>query len=255
LEAKTMKTGALIIGDELLSGKRQDKHMQSLIRILAARGMKLAWAEYLGDDPARIEAALRRAVASGDLVFSFGGIGATPDDHTRACAAAALGEPLAVHPEARALIEGRFGDEAYPHRIHMGTFPASASIIPNPVNQIPGFSCGHVHFVPGFPNMAWPMVEWVLDTHYRQLFSDTPDVERGCIALDAREGDLISLMQDFVARYPALRLSSLPSFGNERIAQMHIEFGFSGQSALVDIALSEWQKALQAKGYTVQPKV
>lgn len=249
-----MKTGALIIGDELLSGKRQDKHMQSLIRMLAARGMKLAWAEYLGDDPARIETALRRAFASGDLVFSFGGIGATPDDHTRACAAAALGEPLTVHPEARALIEGRFGDEAYPHRINMGTFPASASIIPNPVNQIPGFSCANVHFVPGFPNMAWPMVEWVLDTHYRQLFSDSPDVERGCIALDAREGDLISLMQDFVARYPALRLSSLPSFGNERIAQMHIEFGFSGQSALVDIALSEWQKALQAKGYTLQAK-
>ena len=249
-----MKIGALIIGDELLSGKRQDKHMQALIRMLAARGMKLAWAEYLGDDPARIEAALVRAFAGGDLVFSFGGIGATPDDHTRACAARALGEPLVVHPEAKALIEGRFGDEAYPHRINMGTFPQSAAIIPNPVNQIPGFSCRHVHFVPGFPNMAWPMVAWVLDTHYRELFSDTPDVEQGCIALDAREGDLISLMQEFVARYPALRFSSLPSFGNDAIPQMHIEFSFSGQAALVDIALSEWQKALQAKGYTVQAK-
>ena len=86
-----MNTGALIIGDELLSGKRQDKHMPALIRLLAERGMKLAWVEYLGDDPARIEAALRRAFASGDLVFSFGGIGATPDDYTRTCAAQAPG--------------------------------------------------------------------------------------------------------------------------------------------------------------------
>lgn len=249
-----MNVGALIIGDELLSGKRQDKHMQALIRLLAARGMKLAWAEYLGDSPQRIEDALRRAFAGGDLVFSFGGIGATPDDHTRGCAARALSELLTVHPQARELIEGRFGTEAYPHRINMGAFPASASIIPNPVNQIPGFSCRDVHFVPGFPSMAWPMVEWVLDTHYRQLHSDSPDVEQGCIALQAKEGDLIGLMQEFVDRYPKLRLSSLPSFGNETIPQMHIEFGFSGQPALVAIALDEWKKALQARGYVLQDK-
>ncbi|OWY40612.1 competence/damage-inducible protein A [Xenophilus sp. AP218F] len=249
-----MQTGALIIGDELLSGKRQDKHMQALIRILAARGMKLAWAEYLGDDPVRIEAALRRAFAGGDLVFSFGGIGATPDDHTRPCAARALGAPLVLHPEAKILLETRFGAEAYPHRIHMGHFPEGASLIPNPVNQVPGFSCGHVHFVPGFPSMAWPMAEWVLDTHYRQLFNDQPDIEQGCIAVNAKEGDLIGLMQDFTARYPALKLSSLPNFGNESIPQMHIEFGFAGRAALVEIALAEWKKALQALGYEIREK-
>ncbi|PRP70801.1 competence/damage-inducible protein A [Chromobacterium amazonense] len=250
-----MQVGALIIGDELLSGKRQDKHMQALIRILAARGMKLAWAEYLGDDPARIESALRRAFAGGDLVFSFGGIGATPDDHTRGCAARALGVPLALHPEAKALLEARFGDEAYPHRIHMGHFPQGAAIIPNPVNQIPGFSCGHVHFVPGFPSMAWPMIEWVLDTHYRQLFNDQPDIEKTCIAIAAKEGDLIGLMQEFTTRYPSLKLSSLPNFGNETIPEMHIEFGFSGQPALLEIAMAEWRKALSERGYELRQKV
>ncbi|AUH51526.1 competence/damage-inducible protein A [Chromobacterium sp. ATCC 53434] len=249
-----MQVGALIIGDELLSGKRQDKHMQTLIRILAARGMKLAWAEYLGDDPARIEAALRRAFAGDDLVFSFGGIGATPDDHTRACAAAALGLPLAPHPDACALIEARFGADAYPHRIQMGHFPQGAAIIPNPVNQIAGFFHGHVHFLPGFPSMAWPMAEWVLDTCYRQLFNDSPDIEKACIAIRAREGDLIGLMQDFTARYPALRLSSLPNFGNEAIPEMHIEFGFAGQPALVEIAIVEWVKALGERGYEVRDK-
>ncbi|UTH73695.1 molybdopterin-binding protein [Chromobacterium sp. IIBBL 290-4] len=249
-----MQTGALIIGDELLSGKRQDKHMQALIRILAARGMKLAWAEYLGDDPGRIEAALRRAFASGDLVFSFGGIGATPDDHTRACAARALGLSLELHPEAKVLLESRFGDEAYPHRIQMGHFPQGSAIIPNPVNQVPGFSHGHVHFVPGFPSMAWPMIEWALDTRYRQLFNDQPDIEKACIAINAREGDLIGLMQDFTHRYPSLKLSSLPSFGNDAIPQMHIEFGFAGQPDLVEIAMSEWRKALMDRAYELREK-
>ena len=249
-----MDVGALIIGDELLSGKRQDKHLQALIRILAARGMKLSWAEYLGDRPERITDALKRAFASPDLVFSFGGIGATPDDHTRQCAATALGVPLAVHPEAQALIEERFGEEAYPHRINMGAFPESARIIPNPVNQIPGFSVSNVHFVPGFPAMAWPMIEWVLDTHYVHLFNDQPDVEETLVALGAREGDLISLMQDMTARYPALRFSSLPNFGNARFAQMHIEFGFTGAPALVGIAIAELEKALKARGYEVVRK-
>lgn len=251
LKGEIMQTGAIIIGDELLSGKRSDKHLAALIRILAARGMKLSWAEYLGDDPERIAATLQRAFAGPDLVFSFGGIGATPDDHTRGCAARASGQPLVLHPEAQALLEARFGDEAYPHRIQMGFFPQGASIIPNPVNQVPGFSLGHVHFVPGFPAMAWPMIESVLDSRYRHLFSQTPDVDRTLIALDAREGDLIALMQTFVERYPQLRLSSLPSFGNDRIAQMHIEFGFNGPQALAEVAVAELAAALKARGYAL----
>ena len=249
-----MNIAAIIIGDELLSGKRQDKHLQALIRILAARGLSLAGAEYVGDDPERITAALQRAFNGSELVFSFGGIGATPDDHTRACAAQALGLPLEVQSEAGALIEARFGADAYPHRINMAMFPPGSRIIPNPVNQIAGFSHGHVHFVPGFPAMAWPMIEWVLDSQYRHLFNDSPDVEQGVIALDAREGDLITLMQDFSQRYPALKLSSLPSFGSDTIAQMHIDFGFTGQRQLVEIAMGEWRKALTAAGYTLRER-
>ena len=103
-------------------GKRQDKHLPKLIELLAARG-PLAWAQYLATTRRALLAALRHSLASGDLVFSFGGIGATPDDHTRACAAAALDAPLAIHPEGWLLVEGRFGDEAYPHRINMVNIP------------------------------------------------------------------------------------------------------------------------------------
>jgi molybdopterin-biosynthesis enzyme MoeA-like protein len=248
-----MAFGAIIIGDELLSGKRQDKHLQALIRLLAARGLRLSWADYVGDEPERIEASLRRAFAGDDVVFSFGGIGATPDDHTRQSAAAALGRPLEIHPEARAILEQRFGADAYPHRIHMGEFPAGSRLIPNPVNQIAGFSVGRVHFVPGFPAMAWPMVEWVLEHDYSDLFDPAPVLEKSVTALKAREGDLIGLMQDFVARYPELRFSSLPCFGSERIPDMHIEFGVTGREALVDIALAEFVHALKARGYALLP--
>jgi len=248
-----MNIGALIIGDELLSGKRADKHLAALIGILAARGLRLSWAEMRGDNPADISAALRRMLASDDLVFSFGGIGATPDDHTRACAAEAAGLPLALHPEAKQLLEQRFGDDAYPHRIQMGYFPVGARLIPNPVNQVAGFSLQHLHFVPGFPAMAWPMIEWVLDTQYAHLRPPESEIERTVIALDAREGELIDLMQVFVARYPALRFSSLPNFGNERIKQMHIEFGFTGARGLVEQALAEFCSELKARGLSLLP--
>ena len=96
--------GALIIGDEILSGRRVDKHLPKLIELLSERGLALSWAQHVGDDPVRITRMLSDAFASGDVVFSFGGIGATPDDHTRQCAAAALKQPLVLHPQAKVLI-------------------------------------------------------------------------------------------------------------------------------------------------------
>src|SRR3989440_12242764 len=99
-----MGMGAIIIGDEIIRGKREDKHFAKLIEILRVRGMRLDWCNYLGDKPDLITATLRRTMASGDIVFSFGGIGATPDDHTRECAAEAAGLDLGLHPDAEAAI-------------------------------------------------------------------------------------------------------------------------------------------------------
>ena len=108
--------GLIIVGDEILSGKRADKHMPKAIELLAARGLQLSYADYVGDDPERITATLARAFAAartrGDVVFSFGGIGATPDDHTRHCAARALGVALELHPQAKVLIRERMHDVA-----------------------------------------------------------------------------------------------------------------------------------------------
>ena len=242
----TIAWGAIVIGDEIMSGKRQDKHMAQVIRTLASRGLELAWCEHVGDDPGRITASLARYFASEDVVFSFGGIGATPDDHTRACAASAAGVELCLHPEAEAEIRSRFGAETTPQRLAMGEFPLGARIIPNPYNRIPGFSMGSVYFLPGFPEMAWPMMEWVLDTNYSQLFSPGAIAERAIIVRGAGESQLIDLMRRCGERYPGLKVFSLPRMAPH---DRHIELGVRGDAARVPLAIEELQSGVSALGF------
>ncbi|MGH8691243.1 MAG: competence/damage-inducible protein A [Burkholderiales bacterium] len=240
--------GAFIIGDELLVGKREDKHLTFLITALAKRGLRLAWAQYLGDDPERLTAALRRSLDSKDVVFSFGGIGATPDDHTRQCAAAALNLELRLHPEAEREIRARFGGEVTPQRLAMGEFPEGSAIIPNPVNRIPGFSLREHHFVPGFPQMAWPMVEWVLDTRYRELFNRDKWAEKSILVFEAGESQLIPAMKDVEAGFKGIKVFSLPSMGQDG-SRIHVELGVRGDPAQVEPAMQKLRQLVGAAGF------
>jgi molybdopterin-biosynthesis enzyme MoeA-like protein len=266
-----MNFGIIIIGDEILSGRREDKHLAKTIALFSARGLQLAYADYVGDSPERITATLRRAFASGDAVFSFGGIGATPDDHTRQCAAAALQCALALHPQAKALIRERMQDIAREkdmpyeperddnlHRLNMGVFPEGARIIPNPYNKIPGFTCegagkGAVHFVPGFPVMAWPMVEWVLDTQYQAHFSQNAWQESSIIVFGAMEASLTPLMERIEAAH-AVKVFSLPSVDHPEYGR-HIELGVKGAPAAVDAAYADLVAALRVMQIPLGPEM
>ena len=254
--------GAIIIGDEILSGKRADKHMPKVIELLSARGLSLSWADYVGDSPERITATLARAFASGQVIFSFGGIGATPDDHTRQCAGQALGRQLHLHPEAEALIRERMQDTAREqgtlyepdrpdniHRLNMGMFPVGCTIIRNPYNKIPGFTCtgeggGTVHFVPGFPVMAWPMMEAVLDSEYAPWFQTEPRMEKSVILFGSMEATLTPLMQAIELQHPEIKVFSLPSVDHPQWGR-HIELGVKGPSAAVDKAFADLKKGLE----------
>jgi molybdopterin-biosynthesis enzyme MoeA-like protein len=244
-----MPIGAIIIGDEIMRGKRQDKHLAQLIAMLRSRGLTLAWCQYLGDNPELITATLRRTLAGTDIVFSFGGIGATPDDHTRACAAAAAGVPLALHPDAEAEIRGRFGADTTPNRLKMGEFPQGASIIPNSYNRICGFSLREHHFVPGFPIMAWPMVEWVLDQRYTRLFHRHAEAEDSIVVYGSAESVLTPLMEAVEAKYRGLKVFSLPSVG-EGGQRRHIELGVRGAPEEVPAAMEELRRGVTAVGGT-----
>jgi molybdopterin-biosynthesis enzyme MoeA-like protein len=240
--------GALIIGDELLVGKRQDKHLGFLIGALAKRGLRLGWAHYAGDDPQRLKAVLERSLASDDVVFSFGGIGATPDDHTRQCAAAVAGVPLRLHPDAEREIRGRFGGETTPPRLTMGEFPEGAAIIPNPVNRIPGFSLREHHFVPGFPQMAWPMVEWVLDQRYRHLFDRDRWSEASMLVFEAGESQLIPAMQAIEAHFEGIKVFSLPSIAADG-SRLHVELGVRGAPTRVGEAMDALRQLVAQAGF------
>ena len=257
--------GLIIVGDEILSGKRADKHMPKVIELLSARGLALSYADYVGDSPERITATLCRAFSSADIVFSCGGIGATPDDHTRQCAARALGVDLVLHPQAEVLIRERMQDTAREqgvpyeadrpdnvHRLNMGVFPKGARIVPNPYNKIPGFSCngpqgGAVHFLPGFPVMAWPMIEWVLDHEYPHLFNQSPQTEQSVIVFGAMEAALTPMMQRIEQQHPGIRVFSLPSVDHPQYGR-HIELWREGACSrrscclgrFVDVSARSW---------------
>ena len=262
-----MNFGLIIIGDEILSGKRADKHLPKAIELLAARGLSLSWARYVGDDPQRITADLRHAFECGDVVFSCGGIGATPDDHTRQCAAAALAVPLALHPQARDLILERMRDTAKEqgiafepdrhdnvHRLNMGVFPEGAQIIPNPYNKIAGFSVRDVHFVPGFPVMAWPMIEWVLDTHYAELHGRSLQREKSVIVFGAMEATLTPLMERIEAEFAGVKVFSLPSVDHPQWGR-HIELGVKGQVELLDEPYRVLLAGLESHGAKLGPEL
>jgi molybdopterin-biosynthesis enzyme MoeA-like protein len=267
-----MKTGLIIVGDEILSGKREDKHLAKVIELLSKRGMALSWVRYCGDEPAQLTADLVYANQSGDLVFSCGGIGATPDDHTRQCAAVAWNLPLQMHPQAHDLIMERMMAMAaekgevfdatrdHSHRLNMGVFPQGAAIIPNPFNKIPGFwlkggtGQGAVYFVPGFPVMAWPMIEWVLDTHYPHLHRSQVQHECSVIVKGAMEASLTPLMLEIEAAFPGVKVFSLPSVDHPQWGK-HIDLGVKGADpAQVQAAYAQMRAALVLKQAEIGPE-
>jgi molybdopterin-biosynthesis enzyme MoeA-like protein len=201
------------------------------------------------------------------VVFSCGGIGATPDDHTRRCAADALGRPLALHPRARELIVERMRDVAAEkgepfepdrpdnlHRLQMGWFPEGAEIIPNSYNKIPGFQVGSVYFVPGFPVMAWPMIEWVLDHHLAHLHRVAATRELSVIVKGTMESLLTPLMEAIEAHHPAIRVFSLPSVDHAQWGA-HIELGVKGEGVEVDLAYARLMAGLRALGAKLGPEL
>jgi molybdopterin-biosynthesis enzyme MoeA-like protein len=259
--------GLIIVGDEILSGKRKDAHLPKVIELLVARGLQLRWARYVGDERPRIAEALADAFGSGDVVFCCGGIGATPDDHTRQAAAAALGRELVLHPRAEALIRERMRDvarergEPYEperpdnvHRLNMGVFPQGAEIIANPYNKIPGFTVGDVHFLPGFPVMAHPMIEALLDTRYRHRHGSQVLAERSLIVFGAMEATLTPLMETIEREHAGVRVFSLPSVDHPQYGR-HIELGVKGAAAEVDAAFARLRGALVAMGISLGPNL
>lgn len=201
--------GLIIIGTEILDGRRADKHFEHFREQLVRRHFDLAYSMVLRDRPEILVTQLRWAMSREEPFFCCGGIGATPDDYTRQCAAEAGGTQVTIHPEGAEILRRRWGKKATPARMGMVEFPEGSTLIPNPFNRVPGFTFHNGHFLPGFPEMAHPMMEWVLDECYEQA---TPKAQHSLRLPGSREADITHLMEVFTDAHPQLAFSCLPKF-------------------------------------------
>lgn len=210
---------ALIIGSEILNRRRRDAHFEFVSSQLQKRGWEFWGCHIIKDDPALIVESIKQVAKDPEAVlFCFGGIGATPDDYTRQCAAEALDDgKLYEHAEAKERILRQFGEDAYPHRIKMAMLPKGAKLLDNVVNNVPGFQVDdRFFFTPGFPEMAHSMITQALEEFYpknRQL-------HRYTLRAFTSENYLIDVMK----RVPEhIDLSSLPKFvGDKRVAVISV---------------------------------
>ncbi|TEA77447.1 competence/damage-inducible protein A [Allopusillimonas ginsengisoli] len=262
--ADIRKIRLIIIGDEILSGRRQDKHFSKMVELLSQRGLLLGGAEFISDDRATIVDTFTRSFATPDVVFCCGGIGATPDDQTRQAAGEALGVPLALHPDAERLIAERCadnerrgqgsGDMSLPEnqqRLQMGVFPQGAEIVPNPYNKIPGFFIKDHTFMPGFPVMAWPMMEWTLDNRYRHLHHQVTRVEHSFLVFRLPESRITPALEEIEQRWPNVKAFSLPSMGET--GHPHIDLGVKGEPDAAAQALAFLREEVLRLGGQLNP--
>ena len=196
----------LIIGTEILNRRRADKHFDFVSKMLMEKGHTLSGSFIIEDDPALIIQTIKFIASQPNpVLFSFGGIGSTPDDHTRKCAAIALKDgQLPVHEEAKQIIEDKLGDNAYPHPIKMAELPKSAKLLHNPVNKMPAFSLDERYFfMPGFPEMSHPMVEEIL----LRLIPNKKEYYRHTFTALCKENEFIEVMEKMPKE---VEFSSLP---------------------------------------------
>ena len=203
---KTPKFFTLIIGTEILNRRRTDAHFDFVTKALADKGHKLTGSFIIEDDPALIIQTIKFiASQENPVLFSFGGIGSTPDDYTRKCAAIALRHgDFVVHEEAKRIIEEKLGGNAYPHPIKMAELPKGANLLDNPVNKMPAFSLDErYYFMPGFPEMSHPMVTEIL----KKLIPHKKEYYRHTLTAHCKENEFIEIMEKMPKE---VEFSSLP---------------------------------------------
>jgi len=210
---KNINFYSVIIGTELLNGRRKDAHFSFLNGELRKRAWTHKASFIIEDDIELVEKTFELIKSDeNSVMFCFGGIGATPDDYTREIAGKVFTNgKMDFHKKAKEIIINQFKDKAYPYRVNMSYFPIGAKLLKNVVNNIPGFYLeNRFFFTPGFPSMSQAMVLEALDKYYMK---NNITKYRKTLTAFCAEGDLINLMQKLPKN---IEFSSLPNITDNK---------------------------------------
>jgi molybdenum cofactor synthesis domain-containing protein len=236
-------TAALVvIGDEILSGRTEDKNIAQVARWLNRQGIRLVEVRVVPDQESAIVAAVNALRPTHDYVITTGGIGPTHDDITVDSIAAAFGVPVIVHPEARRVLEDYYRDRPFgltEARLRMARVPEGAELVPNPTSGAPGVKMGNVYILAGVPNIAAAMLE-ALDG---KLEGGRPMVSL-TVRAHAAESDVAALLKQVQDEHPGVSIGSYPfyragNFGADFVVR-------SDDEALASACAMELRKRLEA---------
>ena len=213
-QSRTWTAALAVIGDEILSGRTQDKNVAQVALWLNEQGIRLSEVRVVPDDTARIAETVNELRAAHDYLFTTGGIGPTHDDITVDAIAAAFGVPVVVHPAARKILEDYYRDRPgglTDARLRMARTPEGAELIPNLTSGAPGVRMGNVYILAGVPYIAAAMLEALTG----KLEGGRPVVS---ITVGARapESDVADLLRETEVANPGVAIGSYPFFKDGR---------------------------------------
>lgn len=241
--------GLLVIGDEILSGRTHDKNIAQIASWLQVQGIRLTEARVVADDIDAIVAAVNALRTSYDYLFTTGGIGPTHDDITVDAVAQALGVPVVIHPEARAILEQHYADKPgglTEARLRMARVPEGASLIPNRMSGAPGITWGNVYIMAGVPGITAQMLDALTGTLEggKVLLSETLG---GWIA----ESEVAEILRRVEKAHEGIQIGSYPFFREGRTGANFVIR--STDADLLRTAAQELTEALEAAGYACTP--
>src|SRR4051812_38497873 len=213
-DSRKWTAALVVIGDEILSGRTQDKNVAQVATWLNAQGIRLAEVRIVPDETSRIVEAVNALRATHDYLFTTGGIGPTHDDITVDAIAAAFGVPVVIHPAARRILEDYYRNRPgglNEARLRMARVPDGAELIPNPSSGAPGVKLGNVYILAGVPHIAASMMEALTGT----LEGGRPVVSV-TIGARAAESEVAELLRETEAAHPGVAIGSYPFFKDGR---------------------------------------
>jgi len=242
---KIWTAGLVVIGDEILSGRTHDKNIAQVASWLQVQGIRLTEVRVVPDVEGRIVAAVNELRATYDYLFTTGGIGPTHDDITVDAVAAALGVPVVIHPEARALLERYYETRGGLNegRLRMARVPEGSELIPNRMSGAPGIRRGNLFLMAGVPHITAGM----LDALTGQLQGGAPLLSE-TIGCWVAESEIAELLRRTEAAHDSCQIGSYPFFREGRVGANFVVRSVSAGD--LRACCDELAEALAAAGHT-----